>query len=184
MALSLVSDTTNVLPFPGDRTERATMELVALLAPPRSLVDTLVAERGLRPHDAQAGTARTLSYQASTLEAGFGREETIARLRVLVDAHVAHAARICRAYREAGERLMGMEFEAAHAARMGPHMHLRLARARDRVRGRAIAARAAADMALGAVTALSTYGPESESGLPAGDADPRQLSLFGAAAVG
>ena len=76
------------MPFPAEGTERATIELVALLAPPRSLVDTLTAERGIKPHDAQTGTAREFSYQASALEAGHGRDETIVRLRVLVDAHV------------------------------------------------------------------------------------------------
>ena len=75
---------------------------------------------------------------------------------------------------------MSAEYEAAHAARMEPHMQLQLVRARELVRGRAIAARAAADAALGAVTALSSYILETMSELPVSDADARQLSLFAA----
>ena len=49
------------------------------------------------------------------------------------------------------------------------------------LRGRAIAARAAADAAFGAVTAFSTYVLDGLAGLPVTKADPRQLSLFAAA---
>ena len=180
--LQLVSDNTaNVVPFPKDRAERATIGMVVTLAPPQSLVDSLMAERGLLPHDAQAGTAREIAFQARTLQAGHGRDEAVIRLRVLVDAHVTHAVEVCRDYRDAGDRLIGIEYDAAHSARLDPQMQLRLSQARDLLRGRAIAARAAADAALGAVTAFSTYVLDGLAGLPVSKTDPRQLSLFAAA---
>ena len=180
--LQLVSDnTTNVVPFPVARAERPSIAMVAVLSPPHSLVDTWMAERGLVPHDAKAGTARDMAYQARTLEAGHGRDETVVRLRVLVDAYVAHAVALCHDYRDAGDSLMLVEYEAAHAARLETHLQMRLAAARELLRGRAIAARAAADAALGAVTALSTYVLDGLAGLSASNADPRQLSLFAAA---
>jgi hypothetical protein len=52
MAISLVSDMSNVVPFPGGQPERPSIEVVARLAPSRSLVDTLIAGRGLAFHDA------------------------------------------------------------------------------------------------------------------------------------
>lgn len=180
--LELVSDnTTNVVPFPGSKAERPTIGMVAVLAPPQSFVDTLMAERGLWQHDANAGTAREIAYQARMLQAGHGRDETVIRLRVLVDAHVAHAVEVCRAYRDAGDRLMHLEYEAAQAIRLEARGQMELAGARDLLRGRAIAARAAADAAFGAVTAFSTYVLEGLAGLPASKIDPRQLSLFAAA---
>jgi hypothetical protein len=78
--LKLVTDnTSNVVLFPERRAERATIEMVAVLSPPWSLVDTLMAEHGLAPHDAHAGTAREIAFQARTLQAGHGRDEAIIR---------------------------------------------------------------------------------------------------------
>jgi hypothetical protein len=180
--LELVTDnTTNVVPFPEGRAERVTIEMVTVLSPPQSLVDSLMAERGLVPHDAQTGTAREIAFQARTLQAGHGREETIIRLRVLVDAHVAHAVDLCRDFRDVCDRLVHLEYEAAHAVRLEPDQQMRLAAARELFRGRAVAARAAADAAIGAATAFLTYVLDGLAGLPAGKADPRQLSLFAAA---
>jgi hypothetical protein len=50
------------------------------------------------------------------------------------------------------------------------------------LRGRAIAARVAADGALGAAAALAVYVREGLGGLPMSEAEPRQLLLFNAAA--
>ncbi len=75
-----------------------------------------MAERGLVPYDAKAGTAREIAYQARTLEAGHGRDETVARLRVLVDVYVAHAVALCHDYRDARDSLMAVEYEAATAS--------------------------------------------------------------------
>ena len=180
--LKLVSDkTTNVVPFPNGRAERPTIAMVAVFSPPQSLVDSLMAERGLVAQDARAETAREIAFQARTLQAGHGRDEAVIRLRVLVDAHVAHAVELCREYRDAGDRLVAAEYEAAHAAGLEPHLRVRLAAARELLRGRAIAARAAADAAFGAVTAFSSYVLDGLAALPASKVDPRQLSLFAAA---
>jgi hypothetical protein len=97
-----------------------------------------------------------------------------------VDSHVAHAVDLCRAYRDAGDRLMAIEVEAAHAIRLDSTLQMKLAAARELLRGRAIAARAAADAAFGAVTAFSTYVLDGLTRLPASKADSRQLSLFAA----
>jgi hypothetical protein len=70
MAIRLVSDMSNVVPFPGGQPERPSIVVVARLAPSRSLVDTLIAERGLAFHDAQAGMAREMVYQARAIEQG------------------------------------------------------------------------------------------------------------------
>jgi hypothetical protein len=182
MSIRLVSDTSRVVPFPGGQLERPSIELVVRLAPSRSLVDTLMAERGLAFHDAQAGMAREMAYQARASEQGHGRDETIMRLRVLVDAHIAHAAETCRAFRDTADRLLFREVEIARAEREQAHLRSRLAVARNEVHGRAIAARIAADAALGAAAALADYIREGLGGLAVSDAEPRQLLLFTAAA--
>jgi hypothetical protein len=182
MSIRLVSDTSRVVPFPGGQRERPSIELVVRLAPSRSLVDTLMAERGLAFHDAQAGLAREMAYQARAVEQGHGRDETIMRLRGLVDAHIAHAAEMCRAYQDAADRLLFREVEIARAVRVQADLRPRLAAARDEVHGLAIAARIAADAALGAAAALAAYIQEGLGGLAISDAEPRQLLLFAAAA--
>jgi hypothetical protein len=52
------------------------------------------------------------------------------------------------------------------------------------LRGRAIAARVAADGALGAAAALAVYVREGLDGLPMSEAEPRQLLLLFNAAAG
>src|ERR1700704_5871956 len=79
MTVTLVSDASNVLAFPGETRTRPSVELIMELAPSRSLVDTLIAERGDSPHDAWAGFAREFAFQAQTLEIGHGRDAAIMR---------------------------------------------------------------------------------------------------------
>jgi hypothetical protein len=176
------SDASKVVRFPVERRARPSVELVARLAPPRSLVDTLIAERGEAPHDVQAGFAREFAYQARALEAGHGRDEAIIRLRRLVDAHVAHAAEVCQTYQDAADRMVSMEVEVARAERVPSPALRALLSVRAEVRGRAIAARAAADGALGAAAALATYIREGLGAMPVSEAEPRQLLLFAASA--
>jgi len=182
MAIRLASERSHVVAFPGGQLERPSIELLARLAPSRSLVDTLIAERGLEFHDARAGMAREMSYQACALEAGYGRDETIMRLRGLVDTQIAYAARMCRAYQDAADRLLCREVEVAQAGRVMAPLRVRLAAARHEVHGRAIAARIAADAAQGAAVALATYIREGCGGPAVSNAEPRQLLLFGAIA--
>jgi len=182
MPVELVYDRSNVLQFPAVRREAPNVELVVRLAPPRSLVDTLIAERSGAHHDAHAGYAREFAYQARALEAGVGRDEATMRLRALVDAHVAHAAELCHGYHAAAERLVRQKVGAARALRLSPQARRDLDAARAELRGRAIAARVAADGALGAATALASYVRDGLGDLPTYDEEPRQMVLFTAAA--
>jgi hypothetical protein len=181
MSVRLVSDTSNVLTFPGATRARPGVELIMELAPSRSLVDTLTAERGDPPHDAWAGLAREFAFQARTLEIGHGRDAATVRLRELVDAHVVHAVDLCRAWREAADRMVSLEVCAAQAERVAPPALMALQAARAEMHGHAIAARAAADGALGAAAALAAYIREGLGASPVSDAEPRQLLLFSTA---
>jgi hypothetical protein len=149
MEIGSSSDASNVVRFPMDRRERPSVELVTRLAPPRSLVDTLIAERDDAPHDAKAGFAREIAYRVRALEAGHGRDDATIQLRRLVDAHMAHAAEVCRAYQDAADRLVSIEVQVARAECVPSPVLLALHSARAEVWGRAIAARVAADDALG-----------------------------------
>ena len=174
------SDESNVVRFPVERRESASIELVSRLAPPRSLVDTLAAEAGLPVHDAVAGMAEEFAHQARSLETGYGRDGAILRLRSLVDALVTHAAEVCRGYQTSADRLIGIEVRAAQAERLSATDRQGLHLARAELRGRAIAARAAADAAIGAASALAIYIRAGLGALPASAVEPRQLLLFGA----
>ena len=182
MPVRLVTDASNVLAFPGETRAHPSVELLMELAPSRSLVDTLTAERGDQSHDAWTGFAREFAFQARTLESGHGRDAAILRLRGLVDAHVAHAVDLCRAYQQAADRMVSLEVRAAQAERVSSLALIALQVARAEMRGHAIAARAAADGALGAATALAAYIREGLGALPVSDAEPRQLLLFATAA--
>jgi hypothetical protein len=181
MTVRLVSGTSNVLAFPAETRARPSVELILELAPSRSLADTLTAERGDPPHDAWAGFAREFAFQARTLETGHGRDAAIMRLRGLVDAHIAHAVDVCRAWRVVADRMVSLEVRAAQAERVASPALVALWAARAEMRGHAIAARAAADGALGAAAALATYIREGLGALPVSDAEPRQLLLFATA---
>jgi hypothetical protein len=182
MTVRLVSDGSNVLEFPRETRARPSVELLMELAPSRSLVDTLIAERGDPAHDAWAGFAREFAFQARTLETGHGRDVAIMRLRGLVDAHIAHAVDLCRAYQDAADRMISLEVRAAQAERLASPTLIALRAARAEMRGHAIAARAAADGAFGAAAALAAYVREGLGALPVSDAEPRQLLLFATAA--
>ena len=148
------------------------------LAPSRSLVDTLTAERGDQPHDAWVGFAREFAFQARTLEIGHGQDVAIMRLRGLVDAHIAHAVDLCGAYRDVADRMVSLEVRTAQMERVTSPALIALWGVRAEMRGHAIAARAAADGALGAAAALATYIREGLGALPVSDTEPRQLLLF------
>jgi hypothetical protein len=70
---------------------------------------------------------------------------------------------------------------AAQAERLASPAMNALQAARADMRGHAIAARAAADGALGAAAALATYIREGLGALPVSDAESRQLLLFATA---
>jgi hypothetical protein len=178
MTIRLVSDASNVLVFPGETRVRPSVELIMELAPSRSLVDTLLAEHDDPPHDAWAGFAREFAFQARTLEIGHGRDVAIMRLRGLVDAHIVHAVELCRAYRDVADRMVSLEVRTVQMERATSSMLVALRAVRAEMRGHAIAARAAADGAMGAAAALVTYIREGLGALPVSNAEPRQLLLF------
>ena len=168
--------------FPVERRERASIELVSRLAPSRSLVATLIAEAGMRTQDAEAEIAAALGRQVVALEAAYGRDEVITKLRTLVDAHVGYAADICCDYQAVVDRLMGLEVRAARAERLDGRRHMALHHVRAEFRGHAIAARVAADAALGAVSVLAAYVHDGTVVAQRSSyAAPEQLVLFGVA---
>ena len=114
-------------------------------------------------------------------EAGEGSDGAIIRLRRLVDAHVLHATDLCREYQVAADRLISLEVQAARADRLTGALQSALHVARANLRGRAIAARAAADAMEGAAKALVSYvRGVAESSVPDA-AEPEQLLLFATA---
>src|SRR5208337_1776404 len=121
--------------------------------------------------------------QARSLETAYDRDGAILRLRSFVDALVTHAAEVCRGYQTSADRLIGIEVRAAQADRVSATDRQGLHLARAELRGRAIAARAAADAAIGAASALAIYIREGLGALPASAVEPRQLLLFGATGV-
>lgn len=179
MARETGTDQTSVVRFPLERRERPTIELLIRIAPSRSLVDTLVAERGEEPNGVQAEFAHAFGSLAHTLGSGRGRDEAVVRLRQLVDAHLAHAVDLCRAHQSAADRMVALEVQAAKADRVPLALRLALDAAQIEFRDRAIVARAAADAAMGAASALATYIREELGALPVSPAEPRQLVLFG-----
>jgi len=183
MARETDADQTKVVRFPLVRRERPSVELLIRIAPSRSLVDTFIAERGEEPHDVQAEFARAFGSLARTLGSGCGRDEAVVRLRQLVDAHLGHAIDVCRTYQGAADRMVGLEVQAAKADRIPLALRLAMDAAQVEFRDRAIVARAAADAAMGAASALATYIREELGALPVSAAEPRQLVLFGRGAL-
>jgi hypothetical protein len=129
-----------------------------------------------------AGFAREFAFQTRTLEIGHGRDAAIMRLRGLVDAHIAYAVDLCRAYQDVADRMVSLEVRTPHAERVASSALTALRAARAEMRGHAIAARAAADGALGAAAPLAAYIQEGLGALPVSHAEPRQLPLFATAA--
>jgi hypothetical protein len=179
MARETGTDQPTIVRFPLERRERPSVELLIRIAPSRSLVDTLIAERGEEPHDVQAEFARAFGSLSRMLGSGCGRDEVVVRLRLLVDAHLAHAIDLCRAHQSTADRMVALEVQAAKADRVPLALRLALDAAQVEFRDRAIVARAAADAAMGAASALATYIREELGALPVSAAEPRQLVLFG-----
>jgi hypothetical protein len=175
-----IADVTNVVRFPGELREPPSLALVARLAPSQSLVDTLITERGDVPRDTQSAFAREFMHQVRTLAYAVGCDEAVLRVRGLVDAHVAHAVTVCREYQRAADRMVRLEVEVAQADRPPVTLRSALETLRREMRGHVIAARVAADAALGAASALAVYISDGASGLPVSVSEPRQLLLFAA----
>jgi hypothetical protein len=170
-----------ILRFPVLRRETPSIEAVTALAPPRSLVDSLLAEAGFEAHDVARGFAREFDYLVRAIRIGAGSDEAVIRLRHMLDTHLLHAMELCRAFQTAGDRLVKLEVRMAGADMLGGPAQTALRRARREFRDRAIAARVAADAAIGAAEALATYVRSVASLAASADAGPEQLQLFAAA---
>ena len=170
-----------ILQFPVVRREPPSIEAVAALAPTHSLVDSLLAEAGFEARDPMQGFGREFDYLVRALEVGGGSDDAIIRLRHLLDTHVLHAMELCQAFQAAGDRLVKLEVQVARAEKLGGSGHWALGRARRDFRGRAIAARVAADAALGVAHALAGCVRRVAGGTGIAEAEPHQLQLFAAA---
>ncbi len=168
----------NVVPFPARPRGPSDMEMVHGAAPSRSLVDTLLAEAGLPARDVASAVASDLAYQAWTFERGYGREAAILRFRAAVNMMTAHAAGVCRDFHVSADRMVEIERRAAVNGGYSVPERVALSRIQEEFRGRAIAARAAADAAIGGAAALATYIREGSGAPPASLGEPRQLTLF------
>ena len=148
----------------------------------RDAGDELLQLSNLPAFADEAADRGEFAFQARTLEIGHGRDVAIMRLRGLVDAHIAHAVDLCRAYRDVADRMVSLEVRTAQMERATSPMLVARRAARAEMRAHAITTRAAADGALGAAAALVTYIREGLGALPVSDAEPRQLLLFTTAA--
>ena len=170
-----------ILQFPVVRREPPTIEAMTALAPPRSLVASLVADAGFEARDALRGFDREFDYLVRAIEMGSGPDDAIIRLRHLMDTHLVHAMELCQAFQAAGDRLVKIEVQVAQSEKLGGSGQMMLPRARREFRDRAIAARVAADAALGAAQALAGHVRRAAGLAVAAAEEPQQLQLFAAA---
>jgi len=177
MSLKLVSDSTNVVHFPQQHHTAPRIEVVREMAPVPALVASILEERALSLVDMQGAFRSQMAQQASLLEGWLGREGTVLQLRAALDAHLAQAAEACRRYLEAANAMVRLEIRAESMRSRSPWLagtlYSEVAWARTAFRDQAIAARGAADAALGVAAALADY-VRSEPGMPV---DSEQLAL-------
>ena len=170
MSLKLVPNPANVLQFPPGRMKQPTVEMVQQAAPGRALVASILEERGLPATDLQQGFVRDTARQLALLEPMLGRDGAIMQLRAVLNAHLKQAGQACSDYREAADQMIALEVRAEALHRQKPWLRGTLAgevyRARAEFRNRALAARAAADAALGVAEGLACY-IRSAPGMPA-----------------
>ena len=174
-------DGSNVVLFPGAARRACVMEEVARLAPSRSLVASLRADEGLPEVDERALLKEAFLDQARSLQAGYGCDEAVVRLRAIVDLLAEHARAACADYHALGAETMRLEVELARRPLIGGPDRIALQERRARFRGAAIAAGAAADAALGAASALAFFVLEDAGISPNSATEPQQLPLFAVA---
>lgn len=170
-----------ILRFPVVRREPPTIEAMTALAPPRSLIASLVADAGFEARDALRGFDREFDYLVRAIEMGSGPDDAIIRLRHLMDTHLVHAMELCQAFQVAANCLVEIEVQVARAEKLGGSGQMMLPRARREFRDRAIAARVAADAALGAAQALAGHVRRAAGLAVTAAEEPQQLQLFAAA---
>ena len=171
-----------IIQFPVAKVERIEPSIVTVIAmaPSRSLVKDLAEEAGLSQCDVSQGIAREFAYLARAIELGGGSDDATFRLCDLVDAQVRHAMELCEAFQGAADRLTRQEVLAARSAQAKSAVPRGLQAARKEFSNRAIAARAAADAALGAVEALVGHVRQAAGIASPAEQEPEQLLLFAA----
>jgi hypothetical protein len=161
MSSELPPGASNVLRFPAERRAAPSIETVQNMAPPRAFVASILDERGLPLTDIHGEFARQTARQAMLLDARLGRDGTVLQLRAALDGHIAQAVRSCAQCQEAADRMIALEVRAEALRRKTPWMRGALSgdvsRARAEYRDQALAARGAADAALGFAEALAVY---------------------------
>ncbi len=153
------SDTgSNVIRFPGaGRREQSDVELVHAGAPSRSMVDGFLDEAGFPSRDVVRGLAAEIGYVMGCFERGYGNEATVLRYRELLDAETTRAAGLIRTFQATADALVLLERVAAGRDRVSMGERARLGIMRERFRGQALAARAAADAAIAASAAMTAF---------------------------
>jgi hypothetical protein len=161
MSLELAPGVENVVRFPLERRTGPGIETVRETAPPQRLTASILEERGLPLLDIQGEFREQTARQALLLEGWLGRDGTVLQLRAMLDVHVAHAAGACRQYLDAADAMVRLEVRAEALRRTSPWLlgtlNREVARARAEFRDRVLAARGAADAALGFADALAGY---------------------------
>jgi hypothetical protein len=182
--MSEASQGATIFQFPVAKRKRreVSIEVVMALAPSHSLAKGLMEEAGLSERDVSQGIEREFTYLARAIEIRGGSDDATFRLRDLVDAQVRHAIELCEAFQGAADRLARLEIAAAGNAQATGAVLRGLQAARLEFSNRAIAARAAADAALGAVEALVGHVRQAAGLGTVAEYEPEQLLLF--AAVG
>ena len=170
-----------ILRFPAVRREPPSIEAVTALAPSHSLVDSLLAEVGFEARDTASGFGREFRYLLRAIEIGSGPDDAVIRLRQMLDNHLVHAMELCRAFQATGDRLVGLEVQMGRAAKLGGAGQSALRKARREFRDMAIAARVAADAALGASQALADHVGRLAGEMGIADGVSAQLQLVAAA---
>jgi len=164
MKFDLIPGTGGVVRFPTERRAKPTLLGLRELAPREDLASAMADDRAGddRAPDTMAEAVEAFSTLLKAMEFGMGREAALAQLRGLVATQVVQAHALCWEYRdaeaeaeEAGATLRAARASGAEAFADGPREQVR--RTRVVWTQRALAARAAADMALGAQAALDFH---------------------------
>ena len=112
-------------------------------------------------------------------ERGYGNETTVLRNREYLDTETSRAAGLIRNFQATADALVALERVTAARDRLSMTDRSRLAIMRERFRGQAIAAQAAADAAIAASAAMTAFVWEGSIASHSAS-EPRQMMLFAA----
>jgi len=164
MKYDLLPGTDGVVRFPTERRARPSLLGIQELAPRSDLAAAMADERAgdEQPPDTMAVVAEAFTTLALTLEFSMGQTAALTYLRAVVEVQVREAHALCWEYRDAeaaaeevSEKLRAGKASGADAYADGLREQVR--RTRAIWTETALAARAAADAALGAQGALDYH---------------------------